>query len=172
MLINKPCSGEYWWRQPDPVPVAVMVLLTLPTRISIAASYGAGALRQSLTLSLSQSETGMDHLILREVEHNGNKGTMNITGKLFKLAANTMVTVLQRHCAPRLSLSGTVPIRLGHEPSAILLPWQQLGLHLLQKPARGKRRFIARVRDLQVVESDSPMCWPPLQVPWSEVHWE
>jgi hypothetical protein len=165
-------SGEYWWRRSEPMPVAVMALMTLPSRVSIAVSYGAESLRQSLTLSLSQSETGMDHLIFRGIEHNGDKTAPAVTHNLFALLGNTLVTVLQRHCRPQLSLSGTVPIRLSNEHSIIHLPWQQFGMHLLQKPARGKRRFFSRVRDLHVAEFNSQLDWPPQQLPWNEVRWE
>jgi hypothetical protein len=166
------CSGEYWWRQSAPAPVAVLALLTLPIRISIAASYGVGSLRQSLTVSFSRSETGMDHLILRGMEHNGNKAAPLVTHNLFALLGNTLVTVLRQHCAPQLSLSGVIPVQLHDEQAAIPLAWQHFGIHLSQKTMPGKRRFFARVRDLRTMEFDSQLDWPPQELPWSEVHWE
>lgn len=170
--LQQPLAGEYWWRQPEPIPVAVMALLTLPSRLSIAVSYGAESRRQALSLSLSQSTTGLDHLTLQALEHRGDTQAMNTTFDLFVLLMNTMVTLLQRHCMPGLSLGGTVPTRMDHELGGIDLPWQRFGFQLLGETAQGKRRVLARVRNLHLATPMARGHWPPPQVPWEEVQWQ
>jgi hypothetical protein len=173
MGLDRPiCSGEYWWRQPEPVPLAALALLTLPSRISVAVSAGADSRRQSLSLALSQSETGLDHLVLRPLERRGDAAVTDLTRDVFILLLNTMVTLLKRHCPPRLSLGGAVPTRLNDEHGSIELPWQQFGFQLLGEATRGQRRVLARVRNLQLAGAAVPGSWPPPQLPWAEVQWQ
>lgn len=167
---RQPRSGEYWWRQPDPVPVAVMALLTLPSRISIAVSYDAEERRQSLTLALSQSETGLDHLTLQPLAHYGPATAA--TADLFMLLMNTLVTLLQRHCQHGLSVGGTVCTRLDKEHGGIDLPWQAFGFQLLGEVSQNRRRVLARVRNLHLLTPASRSSWPPHQLPWQEVQWQ
>lgn len=170
-LRQQPCTGEYWWRQPEPVPVAVMAILTLPGRISIAASHGAEEQRESLTLALSQSETGLDHLTLQSLEHHGLVTV--VTSDLFVLLMNTLVTLLQRHCPQRLSIGGTVFTRLQKRGAGnVDLCWQQFGFQLLGEVGQQRRRALARVRNLHVATTASRRPWPPQQLPWHEVQWQ
>lgn len=150
----------------------MMALLTLPSRISIAVSHGEQSRRQSLSLALSQSKTGFDHLMLQPLERHGEAPASGITHDLFILLMNTLVTVLQRHCQPRLTLGGTVLTCLEGEHGAIPLPWQRFGFQLLGETGQDKRRVLARVRNLQPATTISHGSWPPSQLPWAEVQWQ
>lgn len=169
---QQPLRGEYWWRQPEPVPVAAMALLALPDRISVAVSYGAQARRQALSIALRRSETGLDHLNLQALVLRGDTRAPGVTRDLFVLLMNTVVTLLQRHCYPRLSLGGTVPTRLDCGHDSIELPWQQFGFQVLGEPLRQRRRILARVRNLHGASSTLRSNWPPHQLPWEEVSWQ
>lgn len=167
-----PLSGEYWWRQQEPVPAAAMALLALPDHIRIAVSYGAQTRRQALSLALRRSETGLDHLALQPLVHRGDLHAANATSDLFVLLMNTLVTLLQRHNPPELSLGGTVPTGLDCGGDTIALPWQRFGFQLFGEPSQHRRRVLARVRDLRIAASMEQDPWPPHQLPWEQVQWQ
>lgn len=168
MLSDQPeCRGEYWWRRKEPIPVAMLALLNLPSRLSVAISYGADDRRQTLSMVLDRSETGFDHLALQGPRHRGNATAA--TEDIFVLLMNTLITVLQRHCTPQLSLGGSVFTKLACDKDDVDLPWQRFGFQLLGEG--GRRRILARVRNLRVISTNSAGPWPPQQVFWNEVQW-
>jgi len=144
------CRGEYGWSQSQPVDATLVVVLHLPHRCSLAVSFGRDARRQSLTLALAQSATGLNHLTLADVAHSGCAVEPDVTRDLFYCLLNTTVAVLQHHCPHQISLSGPVPEALLSGEHRIELPWEQWGFQRLAVPAPGYRRVLARVRNLKV----------------------
>lgn len=166
------CPGEYWWRQDTPEPVAVLAGIALPGHFGVAVSCGAGAQRQALSLRLGRSDTGLEHLVVREFEYHSDAAVSDNTCNLFVLLLNTLVVVLQRHCPPQLSLSGRVPTQLGAAGASIELIWELFGLQMLGDGNRGQRRLLGRVRNLRVAAPATTSVWPPQQLPWREVLWQ
>jgi hypothetical protein len=165
------CQGEYLWSQSDPVYAMLIAVFHLPHRISVAASIGQDTRRQSLTLSLAQSATGMNHLTLSGLEHHGHAEEPAATRDLFYLLMNTTVALLQHHCPRQLSLGGQVPCTLLPGPRSIALAWELWGFQLLAAASPGSRRVLARVRTLRIETSPSCTDLMPLALRQAELQW-
>jgi hypothetical protein len=165
------CRGEYWWSQSGPAYAALIAVLHLPHRISVAASFGQDQRRQSLTLSLAQSATGMGHLMLSDLEHHGCIEEPAATRDLFYLLMNTTVALLQHHCQRQVSLGGQVPCTLLSGPQRIVLAWDLWGFQLLAAASPGYRRVLARVRTLKI-ETSPPLAGHfPLELTQAQLQW-
>lgn len=172
MSIELPiCRGEYWWSQSLPMSATVIAALHLPHRFSVAARFGEGQRRQSLTLSLAQSATGMGHLTLSDLVHRGCADEPAVTRDLFYQLMNTMVALLQHHCPRQVSLGGQVPCTLLSGQQRLALAWELWGFQLLAAAAPGYRRVLARVRTLKAATSASLAGYFPLQLTQAELQW-
>ena len=165
------CRGEYWWRQSQPVQASVIAVLHMPHRCSFAASFAQDLRRQSLTLSLVQSPTGLGHLILTDLEHHGHAGEPGVTEDLFRLLLNTTVTLLRHHCERQVTLGGQVPGALLTGSQRIALAWEQWGFQLLSAPAPDRLRLLARVSSLKRFKLPPRTGYFPIKLTQEALQW-
>ena len=165
------CRGEYWWSQPQPRPAAVIAVLQLPHRCSIAASFGRDLNRQSITLSLAQSPTGLGHLMLTELEHHGCVEEPAVTADLFYLLMNTTVTILRHHCGRQVTLGGQVPGALLPGSQRIALAWAEWGFQVLTASAPDHLRILARVRNLKRFKLPPRTAYFPTKLAQEALQW-
>ena len=165
------CRGEYWWRQSQPFQASVIAVLQLPHRCSFAASFGQDLRRQSLTLSLVQSPTGLGHLMLTDLEHHGCAEEPAVTEDLFRLLMNTVVTLLRHHCERRVTLGGQVPNVLLSGAQRIALAWEEWGFQLLSAPTVDRLRLLARVNTLKRFKLPSRTGYFPTKLTQEVLQW-
>lgn len=165
------CVGEYRWSQAQPIDATVTAVLQLPQRCSLSVGCGRDHRRQSLTLVLTRSATGLGHLNLSELTHDGCAAEPAATGDLFQLLLNTTVTVLRHHCPLQVSLGGVVPEALLSGAERLPLPWQHWGFQLLASPTPGCRRVLARVRNLRTAAPAARANQFPLALSREALRW-
>jgi hypothetical protein len=166
------CRGEYLWSQSEPVQAAVIAVLHLPHRCSIAASAGQDQRRQSVTLALAQSATGLGHLTLSDLEHHGGTDETALTHDLLYLLMNTTVALLKHHCHRQVSLGGSVPCALLSDAHAIVIPWELWGFQPLALTDAGtRRRVLARVRNLKIARVPAPTGYVPTGLSQEAMGW-
>lgn len=165
------CQGEYWWSQGQPLPAAVTAVLQLPHRCSIAASFGQDSRRQSITLALVQSPTGLGHLMLSDLEHHGCAEEPDVTADLFALLMNTTVTMLDHHCERQVTLGGSVVNALLSDPQQIMLAWEAWGFQVLTASTLAQSRILARVRNLKCAKLPSRTAFFRTQIAYEMLQW-
>ena len=142
------CLGEYWWSQSQPAQVNFIAVMQLPYRCSFAASFGRDMHRQSITLSLQQSPTGLGHLMFSDLEQHGNTEPL-VTNDLFDLLMNATIAILRHHCERQVTLGGNVPSTFLTGSHCIPLDWEALGFQTFTGAVPNGRRILARVRNLK-----------------------
>jgi hypothetical protein len=165
------CRGEYWWSQSEPIQASVIAVLHLPHRCSIAVSFGEDLRRQSLTLSLVQSPTGLGHLVLTDVKHNGCADEPTVTEDLYRLLMNTTIILLRHHCDRQVTLGGQVPAALLSDSLRIALTWERWGFQLLSAPAPDRLRLLARVGTLKRFKLPSSTGYFPTKLAREALQW-
>ena len=165
------CRGEYGWSQAQPDRASIIAILHLPHRCSIAASFGHDLRRQSLTLSLVQSPTGLGHLVLSDLEHHGCDNEPAVTEDLFRLLMNTIILLMRHHCERQITLGGQLPCRLPVGPQQIALAWEHWGFQLLSAPVTDYVRLLARVRSLKCFKLPSLTNLFPTQLSHEMLQW-
>jgi hypothetical protein len=161
------CHGEYHWSQRLPLPVALSAVLHLPHYCRLFVSAGEEDRRQTLAIALAQSTTGLGHLIINELTHDGCATEPAVTDGLLHLALNTMILLLKTHCPARLSVGGSTPVAVLSGIDVLAIPWDHWGFQV----SSVRPRILARVRELKLALPAST-CGIPASLPLQALQWE